>query len=66
MSERDEQHESEFECPGCGRFFNGPWSLSYHTERCKKFLLKESPCSECGSPGCNGECAGDDMMGASS
>lgn len=26
----------------------------------------EDTCGECGAPGCNGECFGDDMMGASS
>ena len=39
MSERDEQHESEFECEGCGQYFNGYGTLSHHTERCQKFLL---------------------------
>lgn len=39
MSEPDEQHESDFECPGCGRQFNGPWSLHHHMERCPKALL---------------------------
>lgn len=25
----------------------------------------DEPCSECGTPGCQGHCAGDDMMGDS-
>ena len=31
--------ESEYECPGCGRYFNGFGTLSHHTARCQKALL---------------------------
>lgn len=34
-----EQHESEFECPGCGQQFNGFGTLSHHTARCQKALF---------------------------
>lgn len=49
MSERDEQHESDYECPGCGQQFNGLGTLSHHTERCQKALLLEpEACERCG------------------
>lgn len=35
----EEQHESDYECPGCGLYFNGYGTLSHHTERCQKALL---------------------------
>lgn len=55
MSERDEIPESDFECPGCSKQFNGPWSLHHHMERCQKALLlvkkKAEVCSRCGGWG---------------
>lgn len=41
MSERDETPESAFECPGCGKYLSGPWSLHLHMQRCQKALLLE-------------------------
>ena len=40
MSEHDERHESEYECKGCGRQFNGLGMLSDHATRCVKYLLE--------------------------
>lgn len=31
--------ESDYECPGCGLYFNGFGTLSHHTARCQKALL---------------------------
>lgn len=42
MSEPDEQHESDYECPGCGQQYGGPWSLYNHTLNCQKALLLDS------------------------
>lgn len=64
MSEPDEQHESDFECPGCGKQFNGPWSLSHHVERCQKALRLEG--DDVDPQDHDDPWAGDDMMGASS
>ncbi|HJH21636.1 MAG TPA: hypothetical protein K8W20_23385 [Pseudomonas lactis] len=41
------------ECPHCGG------------TNCQQVDQPEDRCSECGSVDCNGECYGDDMMGAS-
>jgi uncharacterized protein (DUF983 family) len=40
-------------CPHCGG------------ENCQEDVQPVDQCSECGSEVCNGECYGDDMMGAS-
>lgn len=34
-----ELHASEYECPGCGLYFNGYGTLSHHTERCQRALM---------------------------
>lgn len=49
MSEHDERHESEYECQGCGKQFNGYGTLSHHTERCQKALLRDED-TECQAP----------------
>ncbi|MCY1407691.1 hypothetical protein D9M71_229980 [compost metagenome] len=52
MSEHDERHESEHECPGCGQQFNGFGTLSHHTERCQKALaMLTDDCERCGGWG---------------
>lgn len=57
-------------CRQIGIQWVGPWGALTHTEclHCGGINCQEpdDPCSECGYPGCNGECAGDDMMGSSS
>jgi hypothetical protein len=64
MSERDETPESDFECPGCGKQFNGPWSLHHHMERCQKALRLEG--DDVDPQDQDDPWSGDDMMGASS
>lgn len=41
------------ECPHCGGI------------NCQRTEQQEDRCPECGDHDCNGQCAGDDMMGAS-
>lgn len=65
MSEPDEQHESDYECPGCHQQYAGPWSLYNHTLNCQKALfLEETPktedCERCGGWGW---IDGDDQQG---
>lgn len=47
---------------------NGPcsncWSLGWRIGGIETAKSKDQ-CSECGSADCNGQCAGDDMMGCS-
>lgn len=59
-------------CGNCGKIgihWVGPWGNLTGTEcpHCggTNCQIVEEQCSECGSTECNGECAGDDMMGAS-
>ncbi len=63
MSEINERHESDYECPGCGRQFPGPWSMDHHTSRCQKALRLEG--DDVGQQDQDDPWAGDDMMGAS-
>lgn len=48
---------------------NGPcancWSLGWRIGGIEPGT-PDDPCAECGSNDCNGQCAGDDMMGCSS
>lgn len=42
IGDRDlDSPESDFECPGCGMYFNGFGTLSHHTARCHKALMLE-------------------------
>lgn len=63
-------------CGRCGRSgirWIGPFGELTHTEcphcggtNCQTEGDQEEECVECGDPDCNGECYGDDLMGASS
>lgn len=64
MSEPDEIHESDYECPGCGRQFPGPLSMDHHVSRCQKALRLEG--DDVDPQDSDDPFAGDDMMGASS
>ena len=59
-------------CGNTGIRWIGPLSNLTHTEcphcggqNCQREERAEDHCSECGDPDCNGQCAGDDMMGCS-
>lgn len=59
-------------CNQIGIRWMGPLSKLTHTEcphcggiNCHQADLPEDRCTECGCTDCNGECYGDDMMGAS-
>lgn len=60
-------------CRRSGIRWMGPFSKLTHTEcphcggqNCQVEDQQEERCSECGDVDCNGQCAGDDMMGSSS
>lgn len=46
------------ECPHCDEMFDDEDDWFEHVTCCGE------RCSECGQPGCQGHCAGDDMMGS--
>ncbi|MNJ77614.1 hypothetical protein D3C77_751530 [compost metagenome] len=62
-------------CDNCGQAgirWVGPMSNLTHTEcphcggqNCQRAEQAEDRCLECGDFDCNGQCAGDDMMGCS-
>lgn len=59
-------------CKKIGIRWMGSWGNLTHTEcphcggkNCQEFVEENDRCAECGSTDCNGECGGDDMMGAS-
>lgn len=49
------------ECPHCDEMFDDEDDWFEHVSCCAD---QGERCSECGEPGCQGHCAGDDMMGS--
>lgn len=49
-------------CPHREELFEDEDDWFEHVSCCEG---EDEPCSECGTPGCQGHCAGDDMMGDS-
>ncbi len=61
IGDRQLEPDETFECYHCGFEFDTREELKRHLS-----VVQMDACPECGDFDCNGQCAGDDMMGASS